>query len=776
MSVRIGQPVLRLEDQRLLRGLGRFTDDIVLPQQAHAIFLRSPHAHARIKRIDAAAARKLPGVIGIVLGRELAAAGVGDVPCMVALKNRDNSDVKIPPRPAIAIDTVRFAGDTVALVVAESVAAAKDAAERIEVDYDALPAVVDLKSAVKPGAVQIWPHARGNIALDWTRGAEAPMREALAKADRVVSIDIVNNRLVTNSIEPRMAIGDFSPSDQRYTLYCGSQGGNRIHEPLASLCYKVPFGQIRVVSPDVGGGFGMKNFIYPEYVALPYAAKLFGRPIKWCGERGDAFLTDTHGRDHVTTAKLALDRDGKFLALHVTTLANLGAYLSHYGPFIPTAAGGGLLTGCYDIPAAFVEVKGVYTNTTPVDAYRGAGRPEAAYVIERVVGEAARVTGIAPDEIRRRNFIRTEQMPYKNALASTYDTGEFHRNMEQAIRAADWAGFAARKKAAAAKDRLRGIGLAYYIEVCGGAPGETASVAFERSGRITLLVSNKSNGQGHETAYAQIAAARLGVPMESFTVLQGDSDQFSHSGGTGGSRALTAGGPAVNLACDRLIVKAKQIAALMLEASPADIELKDGELSIAGTDRKVSIADVAQKSYAVDLPPDMLPGLDGIGRYTPAASTYSNGCHIAEIDIDPDTGVPRIERYTIVDDMGRVVNPMTMEGQIHGGTAQGIGQALCEDTIYDSDLGQLLTGSFMDYWLPRATDVPMMDFANNEIVTKANTLGVKGAGEAGAIGAPPAVIAAVLDALAPLGIHHIDMPATPHRIWSLIRKAKRKAP
>jgi carbon-monoxide dehydrogenase large subunit len=774
MSVRIGQPVLRLEDHRLLRGLGRYVDDIVLPRQAHACFLRSPHAHARIAKIDATKARKLPGVIGILLGRDLAAAGIGDVPCMVAMKNRDGSDVVIPPRPAIAVDTVRFVGDTVALVVAETVAAAKDAAELIEVDYEAMPAVVDLKRAAERGAPQLWPHAKGNVAVDWTRGEEAPMRAAFAKAARVVAIDIVNNRLVTNSIEPRMAIGDYSSADGRYALYCGSQGGNRIHEPLASLCYRVPFGQIRVVTPDVGGGFGMKNFIYPEYVALPYAAKLYGRPIKWCGERGDAFLTDTHGRDHVTHARLALDRDGKFLALHVTTLANLGAYLSHYAPFIPTGAGGGLLTGCYDIPAAFVEVKGIYTNTTPVDAYRGAGRPEAAYVIERVVGEAARVTGLAPDEIRRRNFIRPEQMPYRNPLASTYDSGEFQRNMEQAMRAADWSGFAARKQAAAARGRLRGIGLAYYIEVCGGAPGETASVAFERSGRVTLLVSNKSNGQGHETAYAQIAAARLGLPMDRFTVLQGDSDQFSHPGGTGGSRALTAGGPAVNLACDRLIVKAKQIAALMLEAAPADIEFKDGVLKIAGTDRSVALADVAQKSYAADLPPDILPGLDGIGRYTPAGSTYSNGCHIAELEIDPDTGTPRIERYTIVDDMGRVINPLTMIGQIHGGTAQGIGQALCEDAIYDSDSGQLLTGSFMDYWLPRASDVPMMDFANNEILTKANPLGVKGAGEAGAIGAPPAVIAAVLDALAPLGIHHIDMPATPHRIWSLIQGSRRR--
>ena len=772
MRFGIGQPVRRVEDARLLAGVGRYIDDINLPRQAYACFLRSPHAHAELRRIDASAARRAPGVLGVFVGDELVKAGVGPIPCTAPLDNRDGTAMKMPDRHAIAVGRVRHVGEIVAIVAAESLALAKDAAELIEVDYASLPSVVDTAGALAPDAPQIWGFAKRNQVFDWTMGDEARTRVAFAKAARIVKIDLINNRVVPSSLETRGAIGDYSPADDRLTLHCSSQGGWSIKQLLAGDIFKLPPRQIRVVTPDVGGGFGMKLFTYPEYVAVLFAARALKRPVKWAGERGEAFLADTHGRDHVTHAELALDKDAKFVGLHVRTTANLGAYLSNYGPFIPTGAGTAMLAGVYTTPAIFVEVTGVYTNTAPLDAYRGAGRPEANYVVERLVDAAARELGIPCDELRRRNFIPSSAMPYKTALDTTYDSGDFVRNMTDAMKNADWAGFAARRTTAVERGRLRGIGMATYIEACGGGPDESARIRFDPSGDVAILVGGQSNGQGHETFYAQLAADRLGVPFERIRVIQGDTDQIVYGNSTGGSRALSVGGSAVLGAADRIIVKGKKFAAHLLEAAEADIEFKDGVFAIAGTDRRKTITEIAKASFDMaSLPKELSPGLDESANFLSPASTFPNGCHVCELEIDRGTGMVEIVRYTIVDDFGRVVNPLTLAGQVHGGTVQGIGQALYERCVYDPESGQLLTGSFMDYCLPRADGVPEFDFSYNEVPCAANPLGVKGSGEAGAIGAPPAVMNAIVDALAPLGVRDIDMPATPEKIWRAIQAA-----
>ena len=770
MKFGLGQPVRRIEDQRLLTGTGRYTDDLSLPRQTYAYFLRSPHAHARLLKLDASAARGVPGVLGIVTGADLERAGIGPIPCMVPLRNRDGSNMEIPKRPAIATDRVRFVGDIVALVVAETLAQAKDAAERIEVEYEELPAVADTVGALVPGAAQVWEFARNNTAFDWALGDERAMRAAFAKAHRIAKLDLINNRVVPTPLEPRVAAASWSPGDDRFTLYAASQGGHTLRKVLCDHVLKIPERRLRVVTGDVGGGFGMKIFVYPEYAAILHAAREFGRPVKWVSERGEAFMSDTHGRDHVTHAELALDKDGRFLGIHVATVANLGAYLSHYGPFIPTLAGSNMLTGVYRIPAAFVEVKGVYTNTAPVDAYRGAGRPEAAYVVERLVDAAARETGLPPDEIRRRNFIPPAAMPFTTPLGATFDCGDFARNMEDAMREADWSGFAARREASSRDGKLRGIGMAYYIEICGGGSDETAQIRFEPGGGVTVLIGSQTNGQGHETAYAHIVSSRLGVPIETIRVVQGDTDQIAYGTGTGGSRAVAVGGSAVLAASERIIAKGKALAAHFLEAAEADIEFQDGTFAIAGTDRRLAITEVARLCHTPGkLPRGMSAGLDESANFNPPEFTYPNGCHIAEVEIDPATGVTRVVRYVVVDDFGTVINPLLLEGQVHGGTVQGIGQALYEGCVYDADSGQLVTGSLMDYCLPRADDVPSFTFRYNEIPTSANPLGVKGAGEAGAIGAPPAVMNAIADALAPLGAAHVDMPATPEKVWRALR-------
>jgi carbon-monoxide dehydrogenase large subunit len=776
MKFGIGQSVRRTEDQRLITGTGRYTDDISLPRQSHAYFLRSPHAHARIASINVEAARGAPGVIGIVTGADLQKAGIGPIPCMVPLKNRDGSDMPIPERPAIATERVRFVGDIVALVVAESHAQAKDAAELIEIAYEELPAVTGTMAALEPGAPQVWDFAGNNVVFDWTLGAEPAMRAAFAKADKVATVDLVNNRVVPTPLEPRVAAAAWSAGDDRFTLYASSQGGHTLRKVLCNYVLKIPEHRMRVVTGDVGGGFGMKIFVYPEYAAILHAARAFGRPVRWASERGEAFLSDTHGRDHVTTAKLALDKDGRFLGVHVSTVANLGAYLSHYGPFIPTLAGSNMLTGVYAIPAAFVEVKGVYTNTAPVDAYRGAGRPEAAYVIERLVDTAARETGLSPDEIRRRNFIPSNKMPFKTPLGATFDCGDFARNLNDALSAADLAGFAARRETSKEAGKLRGLGMAYYIEICGGGSDETAQIRFEPGGGVTVLIGSQTNGQGHETAYAQLVSHQLGVPMDSIRVVQGDTDQIAYGTGTGGSRAVAVGGSAVMAASERIIAKGKALAAHFLEAAEADIEFADGTFTIGGTDRRIAITEVARLAHTPGkLPKGMSAGLDESANFNPPEFTYPNGCHVTEVEVDMATGVTEVVRYAIVDDFGTVINPMLLEGQVHGGSAQGIGQALYELCVYDSDSGQLVTGSLMDYCLPRADSVPNFTFRYNEIPTQSNLLGVKGAGEAGAIGAPPAVINALVDALTPYGVKHIDMPATPEKVWRIINQASRQA-
>ena len=775
MKFGIGQSVRRTEDQRLITGTGRYTDDISLPRQTHAYFLRSPHAHAKLIRINTEAARAAPGVIGIATGEDLKKAGLGPVPCMVPLKNRDGSDMPMPERTAIATGRVRFVGDIVAMVVAETHAQAKDAAELIEVEYGELPAVIGTMAALEAGAPQVWDFAKNNVVFDWTLGDEAPMRAAFAKADKVATVDLINNRVIATSIEPRMATASWSPGDDRFTLYASSQGGHTLRKVLCHYVFNIPEHRMRVVTGDVGGGFGMKIFVYPEYACVLYAARAFGRPVRWASERGEAFLSDTHGRDHVTNAKLALDKDGKFLGLHISTVANLGAYLSHYGPFIPTLAGSNMLTGVYVIPTAFVEVKGVYTNTSPVDAYRGAGRPEAAYVIERLVDTAARETGLSPDEIRRRNFIPPNKMPFTTPLGATFDCGDFARNLGDALKTADAAGFAARRAASEKASKLRGLGLSYYIEICGGGPDETAQIRFEPGGSVTLLIGSQTNGQGHETAYAQIISHRLGVPMDQIRVVQGDTDQIAYGTGTGGSRAVAVGGSAVMAASERVINKGKALAAHFLEAAEADIEFADGTFTIGGTDRRMTITEVAILSHTQGkLPPGMSAGLEDSANFNPPAFTYPNGCHVAEIEIDKTTGVTEVVRYAIVDDFGTVINPMLLEGQVHGGTVQGIGQALYELCVYDNDSGQLITGSLMDYCLPRADVFPNFTFRYNEVPTKANPLGVKGAGEAGAIGAPPAVINALVDALAPYGIKHVDMPATPEKVWRIVNGSRQR--
>jgi carbon-monoxide dehydrogenase large subunit len=775
MKFGVGQSVRRVEDRRLLTGNGRYTDDIQPKRQAVAHFLRSPHAHATFTRIDTARAAKAPGVLGVYTGADLEADGIGHVPCMVPIKNRDGSKMPMPPRPALAVGRARFVGDAVAVVIAETAAQARDAAEMIAVDWKEQPAVGDIDAALKPGAASVWDLVKGNRTFDWALGDEAKTNAAFARAHRTVKIDLVNNRLVPNSMETRGAIGEIMP-DGRMQLTVSSQGGSGIRHALAANIFKVPENRIRVVTPDVGGGFGMKIFLYPEYVGVLYAARKLGVGVKWMPDRGEAFVADTHGRDHKCHAEIALDKDHKFLAIRVTLHANLGSYLSHYGPFIPTDLFAWMVPGCYAFETAWCNVIGVYTHTAPVDAYRGAGRPEAAYMIERFVDKAARELGIAPDELRRRNFVKPAQLPFKTPMGQLYDSGNFQATMEAGLKNADWAGFAARKAESKKSGKLRGIGLAHYIEVCGGAPDETAQVRVDSAGGVTVLIGNHSNGQGHETAYAQIVAEKLGVDLDNVRVVQGDTDIAVYPGGTGGSRAASVGGAAIWGACERIVAKGRKLAAHVLEAAEADLEFKEGRFTVVGTDKSMTFEKVAQAAFNMaKLPPGLSPGLDETSNQMPVAATYPNGAHVVEVEIDEQTGATQVVRYTITDDFGKVINPLLLAGQVHGGTVQGIGQALLENAHYSND-GQLLSGSLMDYCMPRADNVPPIAFNYTEACpTAGNPLGVKGCGEAGAIGAPPAVINAVVDALSPYGITHVDMPATAERVWRTIRSASKQA-
>ena len=782
----IGQPVLRKEDARFLTGTGQFTDDVTMVRQTHAYFLRSPHAHATIRAIDVKKAKAAPGVVGVFTGADL--TGVNGLPCGWLITGTDGKPMNEPPHPVLAQGKVRYVGDAVAIVVAESIDQAKDAAEQIEVDYDVLASVVSSVDALKPGAPQIHEQAPGNRCYTWALGDKAAVDAAFAKAAHVTKLDLVNNRLVPNAIEPRAALASWNRADDAYTLYVTSQNPHVERLLMTAFVLGLPEHKVRVIAPDVGGGFGSKIYLYPEETAMVWASKRVNRPIKWAAERSESFLSDAHGRDHVTHAELALDKDGKFLALRVQTTANMGAYLSTFASCIPTILYATLLAGQYTTPAIHCEVTAVFTNTAPVDAYRGAGRPEATYVVERIVHQAAVETGIAQDELRRRNFIR--EFPYQTPVALNYDIGNYDQTLDAANEMADVAGFAARKAEAKQRGKLRGLGYASYIEACGLAPSniagalgaraglfEAGEVRVHPTGSVTVFTGSHSHGQGHETTFAQVVAARLGVPVDNVDVVHGDTGRVPFGMGTYGSRSLSVGGTAIVKALDKIIAKGKKIAAHLLEAAESDIEFHDGKFTVAGTDRSKTFGEVALTAYVPhNYPLDKLePGLNETAFYDPTNFTYPAGTHICEVEVDPETGVVQVVAFTASDDFGNIINPMIVEGQVHGGVAQGIGQALLEHCVYDTSSGQLLTGSMMDYALPRADDMPAFQVDTKVTPCTHNPLGAKGCGEAGAIGSPAALMNAVLDALAPVGVTHLDMPASPHRVWKAIRQARPNA-
>lgn len=764
----IGQPVRRFEDQRLITGAGRYCDDIKIADQVYGYVVRSPYAHALITKLDKSAAKEVSGVLGVYTVEDLDAENIGNLPCLAAIPNKDGSPMKAPPRPALARSKVRHVGDPIAFIVAETLDAARQAADILTIDYEPLPPVVETGNALAPTAAQVWDEAPGNLCVDWHVGDEAATDAALAKARHVVRRRLVNNRLIVSSMEGRVAIGEYDAEKDQLVLTASTQGVHALKKLLAEAVFKVPGDKMRVITPDVGGGFGMKLFLYPEYVLCLFAARRLKRAVKWASDRSEAFLSDTQGRDHISEAELALDEAGNFLALRVNTIVNLGAYLSNYSPFVATAAGSPMLAGCYKTPAISVSVKAVFTNTVPVDAYRGAGRPEANYVMERMVQAAADELKLDPAELRRRNFITSAEMPYTTALDMTYDSGDFAATMAKAMKMADWDGFAQRKVASERRGKHRGRGMAYYIEACAGGASENARLEFSDN-KVRLLIGTQTNGQGHETAYRQILVDTLGISPDQIDVVQGDSAVIKTGGGTGGSRSVPVGGAAVQVVAETVVEKGKKIAAEILEAAAEDIEYQDGNFRISGTDRTATLFDVAAAGKQGVAKDDVQGGLDSTEGFKPTASTFPNGCHIVEVEVDPETGGVFFDRYTICDDFGRMINPLLLEGQVHGGIVQGIGQAVSEATIYDSETGQLLTGSFMDYGLPRSNDVPFFTFDTNNVPCETNPLGIKGAGEAGTIGATPSVMNAILDALRKYGVTHLDMPATPEKIWQAIQ-------
>ncbi len=763
----IGQPVERAEDPRLLTGGGCYTADLALPNQTWLQVVRSQMGCADIRSIDTLAASEAEGVLAVYTAQDLKEAGVGPMPPLYVGKNRDGSDNLVPNRTALAEDAVFYVGEPVAIVVAESANLARDAAELVEVDYGERPAVTDTAGALAEDAPQIHEGIPGNLCFDWDVGEEAKTDAAFKEAAHVVSLDLVNNRVVPNPMECRAAVASYEEG-KGFSITCGSQGVHLLKDQFVSVM-GVEASEMLVRTEDVGGGFGMKIFLYPEYVHVLFAARAVGRPVRWISERSEAFLSDTHGRDHVTRAELALDSDARFLGLRVRTVANLGAQCSNFAIFVPTLAGTAMLAGCYQTPAVYANVLGVFTNTPPVDAYRGAGRPEAAFVIERIVDKASRELGIAPDEIRRRNFIHPDQMPYTTATDQTYDTGNFVKNMDDAITRSDWAGFEQRRAESSRRGRIRGIGMASYIEACSGGGPEEATIEIGPDGAARVLIGTQSNGQGHETAYRQIVAERLGLPFEQIEIVQGDTSQIGFGSGTGGSRSVPVGGAALSDAAMQIIERGRNLAADQLEASADDVAFEDGRFTVPGTDLEVSLGEASKRAAEAGSP------LNEAARWTPPEATFPNGTHVCEVEIDPDTGEIEIKRYTVVDDFGTVINPLLLAGQVHGGVVQGLGQALLEHTQFDSESGQLLSASFMDYTMPRADDAPHIDFTYNVVPSTTNALGMKGAGEAGAIGAPPAIINALVDALRDYGVEHIDMPATPQRIWSLATNGSRRA-
>ncbi len=785
----IGASLRRVEDRRFLLGRGKFVADIELPGALDCVLVRSPHAHARIRAIDVSAAIATPGVVAVFTGADMAADGVLPMRPLWVIRSRDGKEMAQPPRYALARGSVRHVGEPVVAVIAQTRDAAADAAERVAVDYEALPAVTDARAAQARGAPQLHEAAPGNVGFRWARGDEAAVRAAFQTAPHKVAIDLVNNRLVGAAIEPRAAFATVEPATGKLTLVSATQAPHHIRKQVTEQL-GMPESALRVVSPDVGGGFGYKGKLYPEEALVTWAARRLGRPVRWVATRAESFLADNQARDHLTHAELALDAEGHFLALHVQTFAALGAYLSTFGANIPSAIYTALFAGGYRTPAIFVEVTGVFTNTTQTDAYRGAGRPEACYVLERLADRAAGKLGLDRAEIRRRNFIPPAAMPYKTPIGPTYDCGDFPKIFARVLELSDYAGFAKRRAEAARRGKLRGIGMACYVESSGVAPSrfagmlgarvgfyEAASIRIGPDGAVRAALGTHNHGQGHATTFAQIIASRLGVGVESIEIVEGDTGEVPQGTGTFGSRSIAIGGSALDRAADKIVAKGKLIAAHLLETAPGDIDFTGGVFTVAGTDRRIAFTDVAQAAYAAhNLPPDVEPGLQDTAVYDPPNFAFSNGAHVCEIEIDPDTGRIELAGFWAVDDIGTVINPMIVDGQIHGGIAQGIGQGMLERCAYD-DGGQLVSGSFMDYAIARADDLPsfVTECDESQPCTH-NPLGAKGCGEAGSIGSPAALVGAALDALAHLGVTDLEMPLTPERVWQAIRSAPKKLP
>ena len=765
MKFGVGQPLRRREDVQLVRGSGRFLDDIRIENQVHAVFVRSLHAHARLTGIDISGAEAMPGVTGVITHEDAVA---GTMPVRGSFKSRDGSELKQSPKELLPKDRVRFAGEAVAMVVAETAALAKDAAERVIVEYDPLPAAVTVDDA--PGSAVLWDHAPGNLAFDWADGNEAGCAEAFASAAKTVAVEVVQNRVVPNPMEVRGALAVYDAAKDSFTLFTSTQGASSIRDRIAVSLLKIPPQKLRVVSYDVGGGFGLKATVIAEQALVLIAAKKFGRPVKWAGERMESFLADGHGRDVVMKGELALDKDARILAMRLSNRANLGAYMSHVGPYIPTL-GLRVAGGVYRVPAMYANVKGYFTNTPCVTSYRGAGRPEAIYVTERLMDAAADAFGLDRLEIRRRNLIEKHQIPYKNWRGLSIDSGEFPRLLDETARRADWEGFDERRKQSLTRGKRRGRGVSFYFEASGGPPGpEPSKIRFKDDGTVEVTVATLTNGQGHDTTFAQIVHEKLGVPFDKIVLRQGDSDFGLSGGGTVGSRSVQTAGNAIVIAAGKIVEKGNAAASQVLQAGGAEVvfEIREGvgRFRVGGTAREISLSELAA-TLKRDPVPGFENGLDDEGAFD-SPPTFPNGCHICEAEVDEETGTVEIVRYNIVDDVGTVINPLLVEGQIHGGLAQGIGQALMEQAVYDRESGQLLTASFSDYAMPRAADMPELELSFEEIPCKTNPLGSKGAGEAGTIGSLPAIIGAVSDAV---GVAHIDMPATPEKIWRALRRA-----
>ena len=770
-QLRIGQPVLRLEDQALLTGAGNFIDDLSLPGAVHAVFVRSPHPHARIISINALQAGAAPGVLGTFTAADIRAAGLGPMRVAVPQKNRDGTAPRVPGRPVLAEAFVRFAGEAVAMVVAATLREARDAAELLEVDYEALPHVTDTRVALAEGAPPAREDARGNLALDWQGGDMAVTDAAFKRAAHVTRLELVVNRVSAAPIETRGAAGEYDPASGRYTLHAPTQGSKAIQTDVASTGIVADMHALRVLTPDVGGSFGLKISAYPEQVAVLFAAKKLGRPVKWVADRSEAFLADGAGRDLVMAGELALDTEGRFLGVRASITGNAGPYVTAPAFSIPTTGGTRCITGVYALPCYFAHTRVAYTNTVPIAAYRGAGKPEFTYLIERLVDAAARETKRDRASLRRLNMVRADQMPWTTPVGLVFDSGEFGKNMDDALTLTDRKGFEARRSEAASRGKLRGYGLSVYQEPDGYYESHVGAV-FDADGMLTLATSATTNGQGHLTTFKQVVSQQLGLPSDRINYVYGDSDKVGVGIGSVGSCETTVTGTAI-VHCARIIIeKGRLIAGHLLEAPASDVEFEvsdaGGSFVIAGTDRRVGIVEVARAAHAKDLPPGIEPGLEAEDFYKPTAYSFPSGCHVCEVEVDPDTGHIELLSYTAVNDFGVVVNPLLLEGQVHGGVAQGIGQALLEQLAYDGESGQLLTGSFMDYCLPRADDLPQFGWARNEIPCKTNPLGVKGVGESGCTASLACVMGAVIDALSPRGVTTMDMPATPERVWRAI--------